>query len=106
ATVERLPVSLSIGAYSMVLTVLFGLLGGTVAALKQNSWVDQATMMLALIGISMPSFWIGLMMIVFLAVHLGWLPSGGYVNFTDDPAGWLRAATMPAISLALLQMGL
>src|SRR5258708_4244267 len=106
ATLERLPVSLSLSAYSLVLTLVFGLLGGVLAALRQNTWVDQATMMLALVGISMPSFWIGLMMIVLFAVHLGWLPTGGYVNFTDNPWEWLRAATMPAISLALLQMGL
>ena len=106
ATLERLPVSLSISAYSMVLTLAFGIIGGVLAALRQNSWVDQATMMLAMVGISMPSFWIGLMMIVLFSVHLGWLPTGGYVNFTDDPWQWLRAATMPAISLALLQMGL
>jgi peptide/nickel transport system permease protein len=106
ATLERLPVSLSLSAYSLVLTIAFGLLGGIVAALKQNSWADQAAMMLAMIGISMPSFWIGLMMIVVFSVHLGWLPTGGYVNFTDDPWQWLRAATMPAVSLALLQMGL
>jgi peptide/nickel transport system permease protein len=76
------------------------------AALRQNSWVDQAAMMLALVGISLPNFWLGLMMIVLFAVHLGWLPTGGYVNFTDDPWNWLRCTTMPAISLAALQMGL
>jgi peptide/nickel transport system permease protein len=106
ATLERLPVSLSLSAYSLVLTIAFGLLGGIIAALRQNSWVDQATMMLAMVGISMPGFWIGLMMIVLFSVHLGWLPTGGYVNFTDDPWGWLRAMTMPAVSLALLNMGL
>lgn len=106
ATLERMPVSLSLSAYSLVLTVFFGLLGGVFAALRQNSWVDQATMMLSMVGISMPNFWLGLMMIVVFAVQLGWLPTGGYVNFTDDPWGWLRATTMPAISLGLLQIGL
>jgi len=46
-------------------------------------------------------------MIIFpFAVRLGWLPTGGYIGFTDDPVGWLRTSTMPAISLALLQVGL
>jgi peptide/nickel transport system permease protein len=106
ATLERLPVTLSLSAYALVLTVVFGLVCGIVAALRQNSWVDQAAMILALVGISMPSFWLGLMMIVLFSVHLGWLPTGGYVNFMDDPWGWLRSTTMPAISLAALQMGL
>jgi peptide/nickel transport system permease protein len=54
----------------------------------------------------MPNFWLGLLMILFFAVWLGWLPTGGYIAFTDDPIGWLRTSTMPAISLALLQVGL
>jgi peptide/nickel transport system permease protein len=54
----------------------------------------------------MPSFWLGLLMILLFAVHLGWLPTGGYIAFMDDPLGWLRTSTMPAISLALLQAGL
>jgi peptide/nickel transport system permease protein len=106
ATFERLPVTLSLSAYALVLTVVFGLALGGLAALRQNSWVDQVAMMLALIGISLPNFWLGLMMIVLFAVHLGWLPTGGYVSFTADPWNWLRCTTMPAISLAALQMGL
>ena len=106
ATFERLPVSLSLTAYALVLTLLLGLSSGILAAMRQNSWVDQAAMIFAMIGISMPNFWIGLMMIVLFSVHLGWLPTGGYVPIEQDFLGWLRAATMPAVSLALLQVGL
>ena len=63
-------------------------------------------MMIAMLGISIPNFFLGLLMIIFFAVQLGWLPSGGYVPFSQDPIGWLRSTTMPAISLALLQAGL
>ena len=59
-----------------------------------------------MLGISMPAFFFAPLMVLLFAVHLGWLPSGGYVAFTDSPLGWLRAATLPAVSLALLQMGL
>jgi peptide/nickel transport system permease protein len=106
ATFERLPVSLSISAYSLVLTLVLGLASGILAAMRQNSWVDQAAMIFAMLGISMPNFWIGLMMIVLFSVHLGWLPTGGYVPIEQDFLGWLRTATMPAVSLALLQVGL
>src|SRR5262249_44429440 len=92
--------------YALVLTLLFGLVSGIVAALRQNSLVDQIAMLAAIFGISMPSFWLGLVMILIFAVHLGWLPTGGYIAFTDDPVGWLRTSAMPAISLALLQAGL
>jgi peptide/nickel transport system permease protein len=106
ATLERLPVSLSIAAYALALTVVFGLASGILAALRQNSWVDQGAMVFAMIGISVPNFWLGLVMILLFSVHLGWLPTGGYVPFTQDPLGWFKSTTMPAISLALLQIGL
>jgi peptide/nickel transport system permease protein len=105
-TFERLPVTLGLSAYALVLTLVFGLVSGVIAALKHNSITDQVAMMLAMVGISMPNFWLGLLMILFFAVWLGWLPTGGYVDFTDNPWQWLRSATMPAISLALLQVGL
>lgn len=106
AIVERLPVTISISLYALFLTLLIGLASGVVAALKQNTWVDQLFMTIALIGVSLPNFWLGLMLIILFAVHLGWLPTGGYVPLTEDPIGWLRAATLPAVSLAMLQMGL
>lgn len=106
ATMERLPVTLGLSAYAMVFTLLIGVLSGILAALRQNSWIDQAAMMFAMIGISVPNFFLGLLMIILFAVHLGWLPSGGYVAFGEDPTGWLASMTMPAFSLALLQAGL
>ena len=106
ATLMRLPITFALSAYALALTLIFGLVSGIVAALKQNSWVDQVAMFLAMFGISMPSFWLALLMILLFSVHLGWLPTGGYIAFTDDPIGWLRTSTMPAISLALLQAGL
>jgi peptide/nickel transport system permease protein len=105
-TFERLPVTLALSAYALVLTLLLGLTSGIIAALQHNRLADQLAMMLAMIGISIPNFWLGLLMILFFAVHLGWLPTGGYIAFSADPLGWLRTSTMPAISLALLQVGL
>jgi peptide/nickel transport system permease protein len=106
ATMERLPVTIGLSLYALVFTLLIGIASGIVAALRQNSWVDQAAMMFAMIGISVPNFFLGLLMIILFAVHLGWLPSGGYVPFGESPAGWLASTTMPAFSLALLQAGL
>ena len=106
ATMERLPVTIGLSLYALVLTLLIGVASGSIAALRQNTWVDQVAMMIAMLGISIPGFFLGLLMIIFFAVQLGWLPSGGYVPFSQDPIGWLRSTTMPAISLALLQAGL
>jgi peptide/nickel transport system permease protein len=106
ATMERLPVTIGLSLYALVLTLLIGVISGIIAALRQNTWIDQLAMMIAMLGISIPGFFLGLLMIIFFAVQLGWLPSGGYVPFSQDPIGWLRSTTMPAISLALLQAGL
>jgi peptide/nickel transport system permease protein len=106
ATMFRLPVTIALSLYALVITLVIGLVSGVLAALRQNTWVDQAAMMFAMVGISLPNFYLGLLMIIFFAVDLGWLPSGGYVAFTDNPLGWLATSTMPAVSLALLLAGL
>jgi peptide/nickel transport system permease protein len=63
-------------------------------------------MTVALAGLSLPDFWLGLVMIYLFAVQLGWLPTGGYVPLSEDPVGWLRSMAMPALALALTQIGL
>ena len=106
ATVERLPITMALSLYALIVTLVIGIGAGVLAALRQNSWVDQAAMMVAMLGISIPNFFLGLLFIIWFAVGLGWLPSGGYIAFTDDPWGWLRTSTLPAVSLALLNIGL
>jgi peptide/nickel transport system permease protein len=106
ATMFRLPVTIGLSLYALVITLIIGLTSGVLAALRQNTWVDQAAMIFAMIGISLPNFYLGLLMIILFAVDLGWLPSGGYVALADDPLGWLASMTMPAISLAMLLAGL
>ena len=106
AVLGRLPVTLILSGYALVLTLVIGIGGGVIAALRQNTVVDQAAMLAAMLGISMPSFFFGPLLVLLFAVHLGWLPTGGWISPAVDPAGWLRAATLPAVSLALLQVGL
>jgi len=106
ALLARSPITIGIAIYSLVLTILIGLGTGMLAALNHNRWIDQAATLFALLGVSLPNFWLALVMIVLFSVHLGWLPTGGYVPFTTDPIGWLRSATLPAVALALMQAGL
>ena len=106
ATLERLPVTVALSLYALAITLLLGLAAGVLAALEHNTVLDQLTMAVAMLGISVPNFFAALLMIIVFAVYLGWLPTGGYIALTDDPIGWLRTSTMPAISLALLQIGL
>ncbi len=106
AIIERLPVTLSISFFALIMTVSVAVGSGVLAALRQNTWVDQLFMTFALLGVSIPNFWLGLLLIILFAVHMSWLPSGGYVPLTEDPWGWLRSTILPSFSLALAQMGL
>ncbi len=105
AVFERLPVTLSLAGLALVLSVVMGVLLGILAAVRHNSWVDQAAMTLALLGLSLPDFWFGLVLIFFFGVHLGWLPTGGFVPIAESFTGWLTSMTLPALTLAFTQMG-
>lgn len=105
AVFERLPVTLSLAAMALVLATLMGTLLGILAAVRHNSWVDQSSMVAALIGLSIPDFWFGLVLIILFGVTLGWLPTGGYVPFSEDFFGWVRCMTLPTLTLAITQMG-
>ena len=105
AIFERLPVTLSLAGLSLSLACLVGIPLGLLAASQSGRWVDQATMGTALVGLSLPDFWLGLVLIWVVGVQLGWLPTGGYVALGSDPAGWLRSMILPAGTLALTQLG-
>lgn len=105
ALVERLPVTLSLAALALAFAVFFGVAAGIVAAVNHNRWPDQAVMTTALLGLSVPDFWLGLVMVLVFAVSLGWLPSGGFTPFLQSPAEWLRGMILPALTLGLVQVG-
>ena len=88
---SRLPASLLLATVAMVFSLVIGLPTGIVAAVRVNGWWDSAGKIFALLGLSMPSFWVGLLMILFFSVYLGWLPSSG--------SGTLLHVLMPAFAL-------
>ena len=105
ALVERLPVTLSLAGFALAFAVVFGIAAGTVAAVNHDRWPDQAVMTIALIGLSTPEFWLGLVLILLFAVQLGWLPTGGFVPIVESPTGWLRTILLPALTIGLVQVG-
>jgi peptide/nickel transport system permease protein len=97
--VQRLPTTLELAFLSVLIGVMIGIPAGIIAAVWQRKPADYAATSAALVGLSVPHFWLGLMMISLFAVHLQWLPAGGYVPFTQDPIDNLRHMLMPAIVL-------
>ena len=92
------PVSVTVGGLAMLLAVVVGVALGTLAALRQNSTADHAVMAAAMTGISVPTFVTAPLLILLLAVTLGWLPAGGYGD-----GGW-RFLLLPVVTLALPQI--
>ena len=88
---SRLPHSLLLATTAMAFSLLIGIPSGVLAAVRVNGWGDGAGKVFALLGLSMPSFWVGLLMILFFSVYLGWLPSSG--------SGTALHLVMPAVAL-------
>jgi peptide/nickel transport system permease protein len=96
---DRLPVTLELAFLSLLVAVGIGLTLGVVAAVKRGSLADYAGSTAALVGLSVPHFWLGLMLILIVSVELGLLPASGYVPFFEDPIGNLERMVMPAFVL-------
>ena len=88
---SRLPNSLLLAAAAMAISLVIGIPTGIIAAVRVNRWWDSAGKIFALLGLSLPSFWVGLVMILFFSVYLGWLPSSG--------SGTVLHLIMPAFAL-------
>ncbi len=102
---ERVPVTLSLALIAFAITIPVGVVLGVIAAYYRNTWADSAVMGVALVGVSVPSFWIAIISVIVFSVELGWLPSTGYVPLSEGFVPWLRAMVQPALILALFQIG-
>jgi peptide/nickel transport system permease protein len=101
---ERFGATLILAGASLMLCSVMGLAAGIVSAVRQFGWTDRIVTFLVLIGISTPSFWLGLMLIMLFAVHLQWLPASGMyaVYGGSGPLDLLSHLAMPAVTLAVV----
>jgi peptide/nickel transport system permease protein len=101
---ERMPVTLYLGALAFIISGVFGISFGVICALKRGTWIDTVVTLLANIGVTMPSFWVGIILIYLLSVKAGWLPVGGYTSPFDD--FWLstKKVIMPVLCLSLFSI--
>ena len=99
---KRMPNTLKLAGSAMVIALVVSLPLGILAALKHNGILDSVATALATIGVSLPRFWFGLVLIIFFALHLGWLPTmPETTNIADGVVPFLRSIILPASSLAL-----
>ena len=94
---ERLPATVALALASLLVALLIAIPLGTISALRPRTLVDRLATVFSQFGISVPDFWMGIVLILVFAGTLGWLPSGGYVPLAEDPLGWLQRLVLPAI---------
>lgn len=96
---SKLPVTLELSMWAMLIALLIGIPSGIIAAVRKGTAVDYGANIFALSGISIPHFWLGLLLILFFAVKLKWLPASGFVPFSEDQLRNLQTLIMPAFVL-------
>ncbi|MEV6341812.1 ABC transporter permease [Actinoplanes sp. NPDC051851] len=99
---DDLPVTLSLALGAAVLWLIAGVATGVISALRRGTFLDRATMTVALAGVSLPIYFTGLLASAIFVYWLAWLPQGQYVPFTENPADWFVQMLLPWITLAFL----
>ncbi|MDY0094293.1 MAG: ABC transporter permease [Candidatus Vecturithrix sp.] len=100
---NRLPVTFWLAALSLIISVFIAFPLGIFSALRPWSWVDFFSLFAAQLGLAMPDFWLGILLMLFFAAKLQWLPLLGYVNFSESPVQWLLHLLLPAFALGCIR---
>lgn len=95
----KLPITIELACFAILIAVAIAIPAGVLAAVRRNTVWDLLASGVSLCGVSVPNFWLGIMLILLLSVRLGWLPASGFVPFWEDPAGNLKRMIMPAFVL-------
>jgi peptide/nickel transport system permease protein len=98
---ERYPATLLLSLASLTLSILIALPAGILSATRPYSWVDTVSMFVAMLGVSMPGFWLGLILMLVFSLYLGWLPVAGMGTLSNGIGDVLSHLAMPAVTLGL-----
>ncbi len=102
ALLERLPATLSLAGVSLLLALLIAVPLGLVSATRSGRLSDYIATVFSQIGVSIPDFWMAILLILLFTSTLGWLPPSGYIPFTEDPLEWAQHIAMPAITVGVV----
>ena len=98
---QRAPVTLSLAMAALLVALAIGLPAGILAALRRNSVVDVTATLVAISGVSLPSFWLAVLLILVFSLTLGWLPPLGWVSPSRDLGAWVRSLVLPSVTLGV-----
>ncbi|MFN3276179.1 MAG: ABC transporter permease [Paracoccus sp. (in: a-proteobacteria)] len=96
---QKLPVTIQLAVMSMIFAMVIGIPAGVMSAVKKGTFWDYLANVVALSGLSVPNFWLGIMLILLVSVNLGWLPASGYESPWVDPVRSFQTMLMPSIVL-------
>ncbi|MCV7070968.1 ABC transporter permease [Mycolicibacterium rufum] len=99
---ERLPATLSLGLAGIVIALAIALPAGTYSALREGRLSDAIVRVTSQFGVSVPDFWMGILLIALFSTTLGWLPTSGYRPLFSDPGGWLRHIVLPGLTVGVV----
>ncbi|MCB0047353.1 MAG: ABC transporter permease [Caldilineaceae bacterium] len=102
AVVERLPRTLTLAGAALVIALLIALPAGIIAALRPRSPAAYFATIFSQVGVSIPDFWMGIMLILLFSLTLRWLPPSGYAPFSESPLEWLRHLILPAVTVGIV----
>jgi len=99
---EAIPVTVSLALGAFVIWMIIGVGAGVVAAMRRGTWLDRTIVSAALVGYSLPTFFIGLLLLTFVSIRWGWLPIPSYTPITEDPIAWASGLILPWTALAIV----
>ena len=106
AMLERLQPTVLLTIYALIVQIVIGVPAGVISAVRHNSIVDRIVTVLSISGAAIPTFFMGILLILLFSVRLRWLPSGGYTPITEDPIAHFQRMVMPAFALGFSSSGL
>ena len=103
---QRLEPTLFIAVFSQLVSIIIAIPLGILAAWKANTWIDRVVMVIAVLGLAIPSFWLGANLIWVFAVKLHWFPAFGYIPISEGVVPWIKSITLPSISVGFISAAL
>jgi peptide/nickel transport system permease protein len=101
---KRLPITLELGVLALIIGIVLGLTMGMISAVRANTWVDQTFRVVSVSGLSIPNFWLGLLLVTYIAIYFGWSPPLVYKGPTEDLGSNLSQMILPAFALGVAAM--